>query len=239
MPFSHIAPGAGAHGLDIEHARIVKVDGHLVQLGGRQGQAAELVVAQAAGAHVAAVDVALGAEHALQQALAAHLKAVDEGWGLAVEGRVAHQVEAEGRLAHAGAGGHDDQLALLQAAGDAVQVGEAGVQAGEPALAAAQVVDALDGGAQLVLEGHHRAGAALAAHLEDAVLGLVEHQLGLLLLAVALAQDVAGGADEAAQQRLAAHDGGVVLGVGGRGDPVGELAQVGVAARAGQLAPLA
>ena len=68
-------------------------------------------------------------------------------------GDVEGDVGGERRLAHGRAAGEDDQVGRLQAAQLAVEVREAGGDAGEAAVALVGVVGHLDGGGQRGVEG--------------------------------------------------------------------------------------
>jgi hypothetical protein len=54
-------------------------------------------------------------------------------------------VDGQSRFAHRRPSGNDDQLALLQAAGHAVELGEVGGQAGDFAALLVEVVDGPEG----------------------------------------------------------------------------------------------
>ena len=129
-----------------------------------------------------------------------------------------------GGLAHGRSGGDDDQFAGLQAAGHVVQFEEAGGHAGE--VVAVAVLDLLEGLLQQAGEADRLVGDALLGDGEEALLGLVEDLGDLLAGGVGLVDDLAGGGDQLAQQGLVADDGRVVLGVGGRGDGLGQLDDV-------------
>ena len=64
---------------------------------------------------------------------------------LLVHGGVLGNVDGKRRFAHGGARGDDDQLALLQAAGHVVELGEVGGQAGDLAALLVEVVDGAEG----------------------------------------------------------------------------------------------
>ncbi len=140
-------------------------------------------------------------------------------------------VERERGLAHAGPSGDDDQVALLQARGHAVEVGEPGRDAGDVGgiVAVVQELDALD---DLRQQRPHLLEPLLAAR---AVLGDLEHlRLGLVEdLAHASTQrvegvvgDLAADGREIAQDRALAHDLGVAADVGGGRHVLDQRAQV-------------
>ena len=66
--------------------------------------------------------------------------------------------------------------------------------------------------------------------LEDLLLGVVQHEIRLLVRGVGVAQDVIAGGDELPEHRLFADDAGVVGAMGGRGNFVQNRGHVGGAA---------
>ena len=144
------------------------------------------------------------------------------------------RVQGQG-LAHGGAGGDDDHLAGVQAVGEGVQVGEAGRDAGEHAVVAADRLDLVQGaGHDLRQRVVVLAGAALGDGV-DLGLGPVHQLVGVGLARVAELDDPGAGLDQAAQDGALADDARVVAGVGGgrhRGD---EGVQVRGAADPGDL----
>ena len=96
--------------------------------------------------------------------LLAHLEAEDaDGLALA-HGGVLREVEREARLTDAGPGGEDDQVRLLEPAGQRVQVREAGADAADLALVLVQVVEPV---VRRVEQRLQRREAALDAPLAD------------------------------------------------------------------------
>ena len=162
-------------------------------------------------------------EHALGLAI----RADDERFGphfahRDVPGRGEHGRVERLRLPHAGPRRQDHQVARLEAAGQAVEVGEAGGDAGDLLLALVELLDGLEGGLDDLADVHEGGLRLLLGDGEDAPLGVVEelpHFAGLL---VALRGDGVGGLDHAARERLLVHDGRVVDEVRGRGDQLVE-----------------
>ena len=134
------------------------------------------------------------------------------------------------RFAHAGPGGEDHQLRIVQAAGELVEVDEAGFEAAVGVLALHAGVDA---GERFVQHVADRADLRVALGIEDAehaLLGAGEHLAGVDAGFVRVLDDVGAGVDQRAEHGLVADDAGVVLGVGGGGDFLAQLEQEGGAA---------
>ncbi len=100
-----------------------------------------------------------------------------------VDGRVLRDVDGQRGFAHRGAGGDDDQLALLQAAGHAVEFGEVSGQAGDLAALLVEIVDGAEGilddlverletVAEAPLGSLHQSRFNFADHVDDRV-GLI------------------------------------------------------------------
>ena len=148
----------------------------------------------------------------------------------AVDRDVLGDVERERRLSHAGPGGEDDQLRIVQPAGEVVEIDEAGFQ---PAVGMLMLHAGIDAGQRLVQHVAHRPDLRVALGVEDAkhaLLGPGEHLAGVDRRLVRFLDDVGAGVNQRAEHRLVADDAGVVLGVGGRGHFLAQLEQVGGAA---------
>ena len=145
-------------------------------------------------------------------------------------------VEREARLADAGPGGEDDQVALLEAGGQRIQVGEAGPDPADLAPVGVQVVEPVVG---VVEERLELAEAGLDPALADAeqlALGPVDRLLDLGRVLVADPGDLARGGDQVPQDRLALDDPRVLDGVDGGRRLVAEAGEVGPAADRLELA---
>ena len=139
------AAGLGAHFGERDAGRVVDEHARLDQLAQGVLQLDLIFAAEEAGLQLALVDPGLRGQHAAQQRLLAHFQAEDGDDGVVIDGRVLGDVDGERGLAHGGAGGDDDELALLQAAGHAVELGEVGGQAGDFAALLVEVVDGAEG----------------------------------------------------------------------------------------------
>ena len=124
--------------------------------------------------------------------------------------------QGEGGLAHAGPGPDDDQAGGLQAGQALVEVEEAGGDAGDRLAPVVEGLEAVEGASQQLVEGSQGVGDPAFGHLEDHGLGPVDRFADVLGDAVAHLGDLAGDADEAAQQGVLLDDAGVAGGVGGR-----------------------
>ena len=134
-------------------------------------------------------------------------------------------------LAHRRAGGDDDQVARLEAAGDRVDVAEAGGGAGQLELAGRELLEPVD----LVVEdlGEHAEVARLlfVGDVEEQLLGSLGELARFAVALVDPALDLLAGAEQAAQQRVLLDDLRVVLGVARRRDLRRQLGDVVLAAR--------
>ena len=129
------------------------------------------------------------------------------------------------RLPHGGTRGHDDEVALLQAARLLVEVHEAGGQAGDQLLALRELVD----GAEALLDDLADADEALAdavlGDVEDRLLRAVEEEGGLVLRLVGLLRDAGAGVDQVPEDGLLLDDPAPLLDVGDARHAVEEAAR--------------
>ena len=136
------------------------------------------------------------------------------------------------------AGREDDQVALLEAGRQRVEVREAGADAADLAAVGVEVVEPVVG---VVEEGLERAEPdvdPLLADREELGFGAIDRLLDLGRVLVADAGDPAGRADQVAQDGLALDDPGVLGGVDGGGRLVRQAREVGTPAdRVELLAP--
>ncbi len=107
-------------------------------------------------------------------------------------------------FAHARPSRDDDQVALVEAVGHAVEVGEAGGDADERA--ARSLLEILHCSVEDAAERHEAAGDGFLAETEDRLLGLAERLVGLEAAVERRAGDVAAGLDEPAAQRALLDD---------------------------------
>ena len=134
---------------------------------------------------------------------------------------------AERRFPHGGARGHDDEVALLQAARLLVEVDEAGGQPGDQLLALGELVD----GAEALLDDLPDADEALPdavlGDVEDRLLRAVEDESGLVLRLVGVLGDAVAGVDQVPEDGLLLDDPAPLLDVRDARHPVDERGQVG------------
>ena len=142
------------------------------------------------------------------------------------------------RLPHGGTRRHDDHLAGVEAVGQVVEVGEARRHAVEAGLAVADRLDLVEDAAHDVAQRRVVDGRATVGDLVDLGLRVVDDVVDLALAGVAEGGDAGAGLDQAAQDRLVAHDLGVVAGVGRDRDVGRQGVEVGGATDAHQLAAL-
>ena len=173
----------------------------------------------------------LAGEQAEADLLAPHLQAEDPH-GVADTGGVLRDVEGEGALAHAGAGGEHDQVRALQSSSQQlVEIGESGRHRSEvvaglglhgPAL--------LHVGVEHVPDVGEVPGAATGADAEEGLLGAAQRGVGVGPRLVSDGGDLSGRVDDLAHHGGALDDPGVVLDVYRGGHHLDEVGQVGRAA---------
>ncbi len=171
---------------------------------------------------VLALDPRLGGDEALGELGLGHLQG-EQGHGVAGEHGVLGDVGDERRLAHRRAGGEDDQVAGLEAAGLLVEVLEARRRAGEGGLGHRQAVQLVG---LLVEDVRDRADLLLAVvggDLQHGALGLL-HQLARRgLPGEDAGLDLVGGGEQRPQLEVVVDDPAVLARVAGGRHPSGQL----------------
>ena len=228
---------AAALSADLGHrsaGRIVNQDVELRQ--GLRGlvDIGPLLGANAARTEVADRDHGIGANQALGNFLARHLQR-EEADGIACSGGVERQVQSERGLTHSRAGADDDELALAEAHEHTVERREARGHARGLTTGLAHFLG-------LVIGLDHKLGQRLVARLdlarrdlEQLALGQLHDFLGVGGGVIGQRVDLVGGADQLAQHRVAANDGGVVLPVHERQGLAHQLQNVRLAAHGIEL----
>ena len=194
------------------------------------GDLGPLLVLDGALAQVLQADGGLRGQQAHRDLVPAHFQGEHDGGEVVLDGGGAGEVQREGGLTDGGARGDDDHLAGVQAVGQFVEFVEAGGDARHALPAVAGRLDLVHGGFHDVLEDNVVLGGAALGHGVDLGLGLVDQVLHLAVLAVAELDDLGAGVDQAAQDGAFGHDFGVVAGVGGGGNGLDQLVEVGRAA---------
>ena len=143
----------------------------------------------------------------------AHLHREEDDRPAGLGGDVARHAEREAGLPHAGAGGEDHEVRALQPVQHLVDLVEAGGHADELAVVAVARLELVERVLQRVADADHRVGDAPFGDLEHERLGAVEGLGDVVGGVVAHLGDVAGDADEPAQQRELVDDARVVTGV--------------------------
>jgi hypothetical protein len=155
----------------------------------------------------------------------------EQGDRLAVlDGGVLGDVGGEGRLAHRWAGGQHDQVPVLEAAGEVVDVGEAGGRAREADVRARELLELVDLLVEDGLDRAHLGHAALVADLEQRRLGALDQLARLAAVGQHLGLDLAGRLEDAPHQGVVADDAGVIEHGADRGDHRRQRVDVGLAA---------
>ena len=140
MPF---AAGLGAQLQDGQRRRVVDEHVQLAQRVRRVGNGAPVRLLHLAGAQARQVHAGFGAQDTLHQLRRAHLQR-EKGDGCPSLGRVRGQVQCERRLAHAGSGREDHQVAATEAVEQVVHVLEPAGDAGHGVLLLGQLRQLLE-----------------------------------------------------------------------------------------------
>ena len=168
----------------------------------------------------------LGAKDAVGQLFARHFQR-KERHGFAADHRcVLRDVEHEGGFTHRRARADQDQLATVEARGQAVQLHKAGGHALHAPFVDIELFDVGIGRHQRGLDVHQRIRRALHRDVIDLLFCIVQYVRDGLILGIALVADLSAGADEAAQDAFFLHDAGVGLRVGRRGHGARQRHQV-------------
>ncbi len=196
----------------------------------RLGEARPFLVRELAGPQVALVHAADRAHDTHGQLGGAHFHRKDGHGKAFVERHVLGNVHGERGLAHRRARGQHDHVARLQSRGHAVQVGEAG---GDPGHVHRVVRHLLHLVQQVHHEGVERLEALLVARAlfadgEDLGFGLVQDLLDRLSLRIEGRRgDFVARRDELAQDGALAHDLRVAADVGGAGNVLRQIVEIG------------
>ena len=220
------APALGVHVRDGERRIVVDADIRRADGRGRGADAPPLVRRELAGEELLAVDQALAREQARRELLARHLEREHRD---RLAGRLAdvqRNVERKARLAHAGAGRDEDELARVQTEDRLVQIRQAGGQAGDAPAAARRLgevcIHALDDHADRL----QAADVAPLPERIDLALGRLEHGVRAAGALKDHVVDLIGRRVQIAQQRLIAHDGRVLEHIRRRGRDLHDLHEV-------------
>ena len=216
----------GVHIGDGEHGIVVHADVRLAQLRGGSDDAVPLCGRESAHGELLAVDHGGGGQQTLHKLLAAHLEREDRDGLARMLADVAREIERHTRFALTGTGGDEDQLALLEAHGDLIEIGHAGAEAGN---AAAVHRGVREGGIHPLDDHGNRlqsADVAALTQLIDLALRGLEDGIGLARALGDEGLDLIGGLLQIAQQRLIAHDGGILEHVRRRGRETHDLHEI-------------
>ena len=207
-------PCLGPHGERRERSRIVNPDRRGAQEARRARELGIVVVA--APAQPLGVDQAFRAEQPLHELVLGHFQGEHRDRRVVLDGGVLDDVQRERRFAHGWARGEDDEIRPLEARGVAIEIDEAAGDSGQRTRPRLELLDALHRRPDELLDADELFGAAELRHLEDAVLGVVEHFPGGAVAFVDVLDDAGRRFDETAHHRLVAHDLGVIVDVCGR-----------------------
>jgi hypothetical protein len=205
---------------DLHHgdrALVVDVDRRLREPVARGSEPRPVVGAELAGAQALRLHLGLAAHQALRHLGLRHLEREHGRRHLGADGEVRGHAEAEARLAHARAGGDDDQVSRLEAGGEPVEVAEAGGRPGDVRAGLVEGRDPLEAVLQQLLDVAELARHARLREVEDDLLCAVDEVVGLAGPLPAQLGDFAARPNQPAERRHLAHDARVVAGVGARG----------------------
>ena len=189
-------------------------------------------------AQVVAADRRLRGDEPLRELGLGHLEREQRHGLLRLERRVLGEVGHQRRLPHRRPCGEDDQVAGLEAAGDGVEVVEAGGGAGDRLALAREALELVELGLEQVVDRAEVLAAVLVGDLEDRALGHVDEVARERLVAVHARLDLVRGAQQAAEHRVVADDAGVLADVADRGDRAGQQVDRRAAADALEVARL-
>src|SRR5262245_46826206 len=226
---------------DLHHrdrARVVDVDGRLGELVAGRGEAGPVVGRKLAGAKALGLDLCLAAHETLRHLRLRHLEREEGDWDSLADAEVRGHAEAECRLPHARPCGDDDEVPLLEAGRDAVDVAEAGRNPGDVGARFVERGDPLEALLQELLDVAELAARPLLGEVEDDLLGLVDELRRLAGPVPAELGDLAAGPNEPTERRRLADDLRVMVGVCGRGSERGQLVDAEFPADVLELAPL-
>ena len=202
---------------------VVDVDRRLRELVARGGEARPVVDRELAGAEPLRLDLALGAHQALRHLGLRHLEREERDRRAVADRDVRGHAERERRLPHRRTRRDDDEVARLEARGEAVEVAEPGRRPGDVAPGLVQLGDRLERVLEQLVDVRELARDPLLREVEDDLLGAVDELDRLAGPVEAEARDVVAGADQSAQRRHLGDDPRVVRRVRGGRDERREL----------------
>ena len=209
---------------------VIDVHGRFGEGVHRRRDPGEVELLEEAGPEALRVDVGDAREQAQDELLLAHLEAEHSDAPSLLDRRVLGDVEGQARLAHRRSSREDDQVALLQACRQRVEVREAGADATDLAAMGVEVVQAVVGVVEEGLQGAEPDVDPLLADREQLGFGAIDRLADLGGVLVADTGDPAGRPDEVAEHGLALDDPGVLGGVDGSGRLVRQAREIGTPA---------
>ena len=216
---------------DAEVGGVVEPERRLLQLVAGPHHLRPVLLRDLALAQLVAGDPRPAGDEALRQLDLGHLEREEGDRQVALHRDVFGDVGDQRALAHRRAGGDDDQVAGLEAAGDRVDVAEAGGGAGQLDLAGGELLEPVDLVVEDLREQAEVARLLFVGDVEEQLLGPLGELARFAVALVDPALDLLAGAEQPPQQRVLLDDLGVVLGVAGGRDLGGQLGDVVLAAR--------
>jgi hypothetical protein len=163
-------PRLGADVHDAGAGLVVDVDLGLRQAAEGAADPVPLAVVDLAEAEAVRVDPGLHREQPLDELVGAHLHAEDADRVAVADGGAVGHAQRHACFSHARPGGQDDQVGLLEAAGEGVHVAEAGGDADEGAPVLLEQVDLVEEAVQHLGDGDEVLGLPLLGDVEDRLL---------------------------------------------------------------------
>ena len=218
-----------ALGQDIGHCDIgvlVDEDGGPAEGVGGRGHIFPVLVGQLAGDQLFVVHKALAGDQPQSQLLLVHFQGEKGHLLVGFFACVQQDIQGHGGLAHAGAGGQKDQVGVVQAGERPVQVPQAGLQAGDGAVAGGQLLQAVvDVDDDVGNGGQSLDGAALPDGV-DALLRRVQKGLAGFGPLLDHVDQLLRGLQKLPQEGLVLDDLDVKAHIGGGGGVSHELEQI-------------
>ena len=179
-----------------------------------------------AGDQLFVVHKALTGDEAQGQLLPAHFQREEDHVFPGFFPRLQQDVQGHGGLAHAGTGGQQNQVRLVQAGDGPVQVGQAGGQAGDGRIAGGQLLQAGVHVQQHLGDGGEPLGGPALANGVDPLFRRLQHVLAGLGALLDEDGELARRLRHPAQQGLVLEDADVLFDIGRGGGGVHELEQI-------------
>ena len=221
--FAHEAAGLGAQ-LEYRQRRgVVDVERCGIQVFDASHQLVPLKLRQLTALDFLALDFAHVAYEAVHELEVRHLEREYGHWLVEVYGHVFGHRQHKSRLTHCGARGDDDEVAVLPARRDFVEVVKTCLQAAEAVGAVRRLLDFGNGLANYGVDLHHVALKCVFRNFEKLALGLLHKVVNVDGFVESQRANLRAVGDELARQIFLRNDACVVFHIGGRRHTRGEF----------------